>query len=177
MEKAFLKSFSFPNLVIVSVLIYFIAKNPGSHQKINNFSHLLNKFQINLPKIWDYPKRLIYPLIESHCCRSRYHYVLPFWCFVALRIRHFNSEIIFWWRIVEELIQIVLFLRLITARKNFIPFNSFFLSKDTKDTYNLFNNFRFLLKMEDSKVILMGSPVLEPCLKIHNFFNFFFWCL
>ena len=38
------------------------------HEEKNwNFSHLLNKFQITLPLMWDYPKRVIYPLIESHC--------------------------------------------------------------------------------------------------------------
>ena len=62
MDKA-----SISNLVFMSVLTYFIAENSGSHRIICNLSHLLNKFQIILPQIWDYPKRVIYPLIESYC--------------------------------------------------------------------------------------------------------------
>ena len=67
MDNASLKSFSIFNLVLKSVLIYFIAENTGSRRKIYNFSQLLNKFQITLPQIRDYPKRVITPLIESHC--------------------------------------------------------------------------------------------------------------
>ena len=70
MDKASLKSFSIFNLVLKSVLIYFIAENTGSCRKIYNFSQLLNKFQITLPQIRDYPKRVITPLIKSHCVKE-----------------------------------------------------------------------------------------------------------
>ena len=62
----------------------FHAENPGSHWKICNFSHLLNKFQITLPQIRDYPKRVIYPLIESHwytlyTCTTTFRKIQKIW--------------------------------------------------------------------------------------------------
>ena len=65
MDKASLKSFSIFNLVLKSVLIYFIDGNTGSPRKIYNFSQLLNKFQITLPQMRDYPKRVITPLLRA----------------------------------------------------------------------------------------------------------------
>ena len=66
MDKASLESFYISNLVIMSVLTYLSVENSGSHRQTCNFSHLLNKSQITLPQIRDYPKRVIYPLIKSH---------------------------------------------------------------------------------------------------------------
>ena len=55
------------NIVLLVVLKNLIAENPALHRKMCNFSSLLNKFQITLPKMWDYPKRVITPLIKDHC--------------------------------------------------------------------------------------------------------------
>ena len=65
MAKASMKSFSIFNLVLKTVLTYFIAKNTGSCRKIYNFPQLLNKVQITLPQIRDYPKRVITPQLRA----------------------------------------------------------------------------------------------------------------
>ena len=57
-KESISETISTSSLVLMSVLINFIAENPGSHYK-------LNKFQITLPQMRDYPKKVIYPLLGA----------------------------------------------------------------------------------------------------------------
>ena len=44
------------------------AIDPASYRKVCNFSiYLLNKFQITLHQMRDYPKKVLYILIKNHC--------------------------------------------------------------------------------------------------------------